>query len=149
MLIAKIVDGSIERVADYREWFGSPPSDAELIENSFMKVNVFKPFDRLTQFLAPCEPYIDGEFVTTVSVASMTDDQIAEQKSSALQNIRAQRNDLLQSCDYTQLQDYAGSNQAGWAQYRTLLRDLPQRIESEGIDPRTFSDWPLNPDQTS
>lgn len=149
MLIAKINDNQVEKVADYREWFGSPPSDAELSDNSFMKVNVFKPFDRLTHSLVPCEPYIEGGFVTIISVVPMTDDQIAEQKSSALQNIRAQRNALLQGCDYTQLQDYAGGNQAGWAQYRTLLRDLPQRIKNDGIDPRAFTDWPLNPDQTS
>lgn len=149
MLIAKIDNGQVVKVADHTEWFANIPTVEELKDNGFMPVNLFKPFDRLTEKLVPCEPYIDGDFVTTVAVEAMTADEIQAQKDSALAQIRSQRVNLLQGCDYTQLKDYSGSNQSAWATYRQELRDLPNKIVTDGDDPRTFNNWPLNPNQTT
>jgi hypothetical protein len=77
----------------------------------------------------------------------MTADEIQSQKDSALAQIRGQRVNLLQGWDYTQLKDFAGTNQAAWATYRQELRDLPQKIIADGDDPRTFNNWPVDPNQ--
>lgn len=149
MLIAKIENGQVVKIADHTEWFANIPTASDLIDNGFMQVNVFKPFDRLTEKLVPTSPYIDGKFVTTVAVEDMSSHEIQSQKDSALAQIRSQRVTLLQGCDYTQLKDYAGSNQAAWATYRQELRDLPETIKTSGEDPRTFNNWPVDPNQAN
>lgn len=48
--------------------------------------------------------------------------------SDAENNVRNHRNDLLQSCDWTQLAD-ASVDSLAWANYRQALRDIPQQAE--------------------
>lgn len=49
--------------------------------------------------------------------------QIAERTTAKANDIRAQRNQLLVNCDWTQLPD-APVNTAAWATYRQELRDI-------------------------
>lgn len=135
-------------VGDYRELFpytsfpSSGPSDEFLAENNAKKVNVFKAHDRLTQKLVSCAPYEDGEFVSTIQVEFLTAEEIQAAKDSAMVNIRGQRNQLLKECDWTQIVDCTITKKAEWLEYRQILRDLPGTI----TEPRTFTDWPHNPD---
>ena len=63
----------------------------------------------------------------------------AERLEAAWNNLRAQRNRLLSSCDWTQVPD-APVDQSAWAAYRQALRDLPDNT----IDP--FNPvWPQQP----
>ena len=134
-------------VGDYRELFSNTsfgtngPSDEFLAANNAKKVTLFKAHDRLTQKLVSCAPYDDGEFVSMAQVESLTADEIQAAKDSAMSQIRYQRNQLLKDCDWTQI---AGStaDKTAWATYRQALRDLPSTI----TEPRTFADWPHNPD---
>ena len=134
-------------VGDYRELFSntsfgtSGPSDEFLAANNAKKVTLFKAHDRLTQKLVSCAPYDDGEFVSMAQVESLTADEIQAAKDSAMANIRGQRNQLLKDCDWTQIADCTADKTA-WATYRQALRDLPSTI----TEPRTFIDWPHNPD---
>ena len=135
-------------VGDYRELFSntsfpsSGPSDEFLTANNAKKVNAFKAHDRLTQKLISCAPYDDGEFVSVVQVENLTAEEIQAAKDSAMANIRATRNQLLNACDWTQAVDCTIAKKTEWATYRQTLRDLPSTI----TEPRTFSDWPKNPD---
>ena len=135
-------------VGDYRELFAntsfppSGPSDEFLADNNAKKVNAFKAHDRLTQKLASCEAYDDGEFVSLVQVVDLTAEEIQSAKDSAMANIRGQRNQLLNACDWTQAVDCTIPKKTEWATYRQQLRDLPATV----TDPRTFADWPHNPD---
>ena len=135
-------------VGDYRELFvntsfnANGPSDEFLAENNAKKVNAFKAHDRLTQKLVQCAAYDDGEFVSLVQVESLTAEEIQAAKDSAMANIRATRNQLLNACDWTQAVDCTIAKKAEWATYRQALRDLPSGI----TEPRTFSAWPNNPD---
>jgi hypothetical protein len=135
-------------VGDYRELFAntsfppSGPSDEFLTSNNAKKVNAFKDHDRLTQKLVSCAPYDDGEFVSVVQVESLTAEEIQAAKDSAMANIRATRNQLLNACDWTQAIDCTIAKKTEWATYRQTLRDLPSTI----TEPRTFTDWPHNPD---
>ena len=135
-------------VGDYRElfvntsFFPNGPSNEFLAENNAKKVNAFKGHDRLTQKLVFCEPYDDGEFVSVVQVESLTAEEIQAAKDSAIAQIRSQRNQLLKECDWTQISDCTISKKTEWATYRQTLRDLPSTI----TEPRTFNEWPHNPD---
>ena len=135
-------------VGDYRELFSntsfgtSGPSDEFLTANNAKKVTLFKAHDRLTQKLVSCAPYDDGEFVSMAQVESLTADEIQSAKDSAMAQIRGQRNQLLKDCDWTQIADCTIPKKAEWATYRQALRDLPSTI----TEPRTFTDWPHNPD---
>jgi len=134
-------------VGDYRELFSNTsfgsngPSNEFLTANNAKKVTLFKAHDRLTQKLVSCAPYDDGEFVSMAQVEAMTADEIQSAKDSAMANIRGQRNQLLKDCDWTQIADCTADKTA-WATYRQALRDLPATI----TEPRTFVDWPHNPD---
>lgn len=134
-------------VGDYRELFSNTsftvngPSDEFLVTNNAKKVSLFKQHDRLTQKLVSCNPYIDGEFVSVVQVAEMTAEEVQAAKDSAMAQIRGQRNQLLKDCDWTQIADCT-ADKIAWATYRQTLRDLPSTI----TEPRTFTDWPHNPD---
>ena len=135
-------------VGDYRELFSntsfpsSGPSDEFLTANNAKKVNAFKAHDRLTQKLVSCSAYDDGEFVSVVQVADMSAEEIQAAKDSAMANIRGQRNQLLKDCDWTQVADCTIPKKTEWTTYRQTLRDLPSTI----TEPRTFTDWPHNPD---
>lgn len=135
-------------VGDYRELFANTsfnangPSDEFLAANNAKKVNAFKAHDRLTQKLVSCDAYDDGEFVSVVQVADMSAEEIQSAKDSAMANIRATRNQLLKDCDWTQIADCTIPKKAEWATYRQTLRDLPSTI----TEPRTFTEWPHNPD---
>jgi len=134
-------------VGDYRELFpntsfgSNGPSGEFLTANNAKKVTLFKAHDRLTQKLVSCAPYDDGEFVSMAQVEAMTADEIQSAKDSAMAQIRYTRNQLLKDCDWTQIADCTADKTA-WATYRQALRDLPATI----TEPRTFSDWPHNPD---
>jgi len=135
-------------VGDYRELFSNTsfgtngPSDEFLTANNAKRVTLFKAHDRLTQKLVSCAPYDDGEFVSMAQVESLTADEIQSAKDSAMAQIRGQRNQLLKDCDWTQIADCTIPKKAEWATYRQALRDLPSTI----TEPRTFADWPHNPD---
>ena len=134
-------------VGDYRDLFANTsftvngPSDEFLTANNAKKVNAFKAHDRLTQKLVSCSAYDDGKFVSVVQVTDMSAEEIQAAKDSAMAQIRGQRNQLLKDCDWTQIVDCTADKTA-WATYRQALRDLPSTI----TEPRTFTDWPHNPD---
>ena len=149
MKIAIFSENAITQVGEYFELFpntsfnANGPDDAWLTENSCKKINLFKEHDALTQKLIASEPYIDGEFVSMVSVVSLTDEEIASAKASAMNQIRANRDRLLTASDWTQLPDVSFAKKSDWTTYRQTLRDLPDSITT---DPRTWNSWPHDPD---
>ena len=139
MYIAKMNGDTIEQIDHYRIWFKNVPDDATLVRRGFKKVNKFLPHDRLTQKLEGTTPFVDGDFVTTVRVVSLTADEITANKASSLSQIRSQRNQLLSDTDWSQITD-STANKSAYAVYRTQLRDVPATIGD--ADPRTWTDWP-------
>ena len=139
MYIAKMNGDTIEQIDHYRIWFKNVPDDATLVRRGFKKVNKFLAHDRLTQKLEGTTPFVDGNFVTTVKVVSLTADEITSNKASSLSQIRSQRNQLLGDTDWSQVTD-STANKSAYAVYRTQLRDVPATIGD--ADPRTWTDWP-------
>lgn len=142
MFIAQVENGQVIKVVDYRDVFGrSIPTDEQLVEKSYVRVNLFREHDRLTQKLITATPVLEGGWVYTVAVAQMSEEEIQSAKDSAMAQIRGQRNSLLLACDWTQIAD-STADKTAWATYRTALRDLPSTISG---DSRTFNDWPHDP----
>jgi hypothetical protein len=144
MFIAKIENGQVGEIIDFRTFFGMTTSvtDEQLAAQGFVKVNLFRDHDRLTQKLVPSTPVLENGWVYKVAVADLTAEEIQSAKDSAMAQIRGQRNQLLKDCDWTQISD-STADKAAWVTYRQALRDLPSSITT---DPRTFSNWPHNPD---
>ena len=132
MNIALIDNGQVTAVGDYRALFPqtsfppSGPSDEFLAANSAMKVNVWLPYDQMTQQLAACTPYIQGDWVYTVEVVPLTPEQIATRDEAQASSVRAQRDQLLTACDWTQLPD-SPVDPLTWRPYRQELRNVPQQ----------------------
>lgn len=130
---------------DYRDAFPQTsfsvngPSDEFLAEMGYAKVNTFRPHDRRTEKLLPCAPVLEDGWVYTVVVADKTAEEIQADADSEAAKVRAQRNALLSSCDWTQVAD-APVDSLAWAVYRQKLRELP---EQEGFP--WVVDWPLPP----
>ena len=65
----------------------------------------------------------------------------ASQKAQTWDDIRTKRDQLIKDSDWTVLPD-ATVNQAAWAQYRQILRDLPQTYAATGPESVV---WPEPP----
>jgi hypothetical protein len=133
MLIARIVDGVVERVDHYRKMFpytvfpDSGPTNEWLAENSCMKANTFKPYDQDTQVLVSTAPYVEGDWVYTVEVRDMTEEELAAHTASKAAQVRSDRNRRLAECDWTQGKDIPASISDPWAAYRQELREVPDQ----------------------
>jgi hypothetical protein len=143
MFIAKVTNGQVGEIIDFRTYFGNTTSvtDEQLTAQGFVRVNLHRDHNRLTQKLISCDPVLENGWVYKVAVADLTAEEIQSAKDSAMAQIRGQRNSLLAACDWTQITD-STADKTAWATYRTALRNLPATITS---DPRTFSDWPRDP----
>lgn len=146
MFIAKVENGQVGEIIDFRTYFGNTTSvtDEQLAAQGFVRVNLFRAHDRLTQKLVPATPVLEDGWVYTVAVADLTAEEIQSAKDSAMAQIRGQRNSLLLACDWTQIAD-STADKTAWASYRQQLRDLPAGIVALALDPRTFKDWPHDP----
>jgi hypothetical protein len=65
-----------------------------------------------------------------------------EQAPLTWDDIRTKRDQLIRESDWTMVQD-ATVNQAAWAQYRQILRDLPQTYASVSPDKVVWPEQPL------
>jgi hypothetical protein len=83
-------------------------------------------------------------------VVKLTDEEIKRQKlayeaslkAHTWNDIRTKRDQLIRESDWTMVQD-ATVNQAAWAQYRQILRDLPQTYASVTPDKVVWPEPPL------
>ena len=118
------------RVAHYKTMFpntsfpASGPSDAFLAEQGAVKVSMFRPHDRATQKLVPCDPVVENGFAYVVEVVDKTAEEIASDVASKAAQLRAARDHALANSDWTQVAD-APVDKEAWATYRQSLRDLP------------------------
>ena len=129
MNIALIDGDAVLQVGPYKELFPntsfppSGPSDEFLADNNAKRINLWRPYDANTEKLASCAPYIEGEWVYTVTVEPLTPEELQARIDSQSSTVRAQRNALLQGCDWTQLSD-SPVDKNEWATYRQQLRDV-------------------------
>ena len=82
---------------------------------------------------------VDGQWKYEWTVRDKTSDELAADAANAESLVRATRNDLLSSSDWTQVSD-APANKSSWASYRVLLRNVP----AQSGFPDTIT-WPTSP----
>jgi hypothetical protein len=139
MEIAIINNGSVVKVGHYRSLFpytvfpDSGPTDGWLVDNSCMKVNLFKPHDAETEILVPSSPYIEDGWVYTVVVRSKTPEETQAYIDAKAANLRAERDRALTTSDWTQVLD-APVDRTAWATYRQALRDLPEHPDFPNVE---------------
>lgn len=145
MRIARVYgDNFVGDIDHWSRWFSGVPSEEKLKSEGFLKVRDYIPHDPSTQRIATItSPYVDGDFVITVQLEALTTDEIEAQKTSALENIRMTRNDLLKDTDWAAIKaSETGSAMAtAMVTYRQALRDVPASIGN--ADPREWNDWPV------
>ena len=147
MQLARIINGTVSAIGDYRSLFTQTsfsengPTQSFLSENGCLQVSQFKPYDRTTQKLVPVEAYVEGDQVFTVTVEPLTTEDRQTKRKAAASEARKQRDALMAATDWTQLDDYPKANKPAWKTYRQQLRDVPQQ---SGF-PETII-WPTSPD---
>ena len=68
--------------------------------------------------------YTNGAWVLACSVVSLNAEELAQKSHEEAESVRADRNRRLTESDWSQLPD-APVDQAAWAAYRQMLRDIP------------------------
>lgn len=151
-MFVKIKDGAIAqypfslqqlRLENPNVSFSKNPSDESLAAYGVYRVGyqAAPEYNRLTERLVHSDQpsLIDGEWVLTKTVVSLTDEQIEFNRNLKAADVRNQRNELLAKTDWTQISD-APVDKTAWASYRQALRDISAQ---EGF-PYSIS-WPEKP----
>lgn len=141
MFIAKIDNGSIT-VGDYRELFPSTsfppsgPSEEFMQENGCVGVTVFKPYDRNTQKLVACDPYLEDGQVFTVRVDALTQEEIDAAAASKAAQLRTRRDAELARSDWRVIRaaETGVAMDASWVVYRQELRDITSQTDFPNIE---------------
>jgi hypothetical protein len=106
--------------------FPRNPSEEMLAGWSVFPVIEQEPpsFNPATQNLNQVNPIlVDGEWLQAWEVTDFSSEEIAERTEAKAAEVRADRNQRLAACDWTQLPDSPADHEA-WAVYRQALRDL-------------------------
>lgn len=92
-----------------------------------------------TKNVAEGYPVLSPEgWVQVWDVTDATSDEISQRVADKFSSVRAERNQLLASCDWTQLPD-APVDASAWASYRQALRDITMQTDPFDIK------WPTPP----
>ena len=97
-------------------------------------------YDTVTKTITQTEPTLEnGEWVANWEVSDLSQEEITARSEQASASVRANRDALLTSCDWTQLPDSPADKEA-WTVYRQELRDL---TEQDGFPDEIT--WPIQP----
>lgn len=152
MLIGVIKPSGSIITGDYKKLFSkisfpaSGPDDQFLAQNNAKRVSLFKPHDRATEKLVPCDPYIEGDLIYTVRVADKTEEDLAAELATKAAQMRSARDQALKASDWTQLAD-APVDKEAWATYREALRNLPDDENWPNVELPHDPNW-VDPSET-
>jgi hypothetical protein len=146
MLIAIVVDSIIQKIGHYKTMYpnvsfpASGPDDGWMTQNNAKFVLSTKTFNRATQRLEAVDAYVDGDYVYTVKVVNLTDQETSDAANTTNELLttekRTERNKLLTESDWTQITDspLSSDKKTEWSNYRTALRDLPTKSGWPNVD---------------
>lgn len=98
-----------------------------------------KPND-YTKNISEGTPVLEnGVYKQVWNQSDATESEIEQRISDKWEEVRAQRNELLQECDWTQLSDIPQSTKDLWSEYRQQLRDITNQSNPY------FIVWPVKP----
>ena len=130
------------QIAHYKQMFpntsfpASGPSDEFLASAGAYKVSVFRPHDRATQKLVPCDPVVEDGFAYLVQVVDKTAEEIAADVASKAAQVRAARDRALEASDWRVIRaaETGVAMSQEWQDYRQSLRDLPNSEEWPNVE---------------
>lgn len=148
-MLVKVIDGQVARYpytesdlkADWPQtMFPSDLARADLSDfNAAHVALVDAPSVTYRENLIEDHPVlIDGVWTQQWRVAPASDVEIADRVAAEWANIRADRNNRLAACDWTQLAD-SPADKPSWAAYRQALRDVTSQPDPFAIL------WPTEP----
>lgn len=153
MLVAKIIDGQVADIADYRAMFISNvfppdgPSNEWMAEQGVKRVNLYRDHDPETQKLVSCSPVIEGDWVYTVAVEPLTAEDLAVRTAAKKADNKRIAKLKLQETDWCELSSVRDTTQpthltngAAYDSYRTQLRAIAVN------PPEVVQSWPVCPE---
>lgn len=144
MFVARVINGTVTEVADYRSLFpntsftAAGPDDDFLAQNGCMRVSTIKSYDAATQKLVGTTPYVEDGVVYTVAVEPKSQADLDAETAAKAADVRAQRNRLLAETDWRFRSDMTPSQ--AWIEYCQALRD----VTAQAGFPWTVT-WPVAP----
>lgn len=117
------------------------PTEEQLNEqNIYIVHQKNKPvYDPVRETCIEVDPVFTDKWEQSWLVSSLSEQEINNNIQQQWFVIRQQRDQLLSSCDWTQLPDVSIPNKADWAAYRQSLRDITDQIDPYNIV------WPTQP----
>jgi hypothetical protein len=114
-------------------------SPTRMLKLPSYNLSTLKAFVTESEAMAQCKQYAGRLelFVSYVSPEEEATALLAEQT----EEMRATRNQLLKSCDWTQVAD-APIDKEAWATYRQALRDITTHANFPSLE---AADWPVAP----
>ena len=140
-MFVKITNGQVDQypytVGDLRKAHPNVSFPRNLSSDTLAQLGVYTvtiapapEFNARTHRLVTQQPtLIDNAWTVTKSVVAKDQAQIDNENAQQAADVRAQRDRLLSSCDWTQLIDSPFSNDTNgvWQAYRQALRDVPSQ----------------------
>lgn len=118
---------------------------SEMTESLMMEWDIYevrqtpKPNDYTKNISEGTPILVDGVYYQNWIQTDATESEINLRISDKWDEVREQRNNLLQDCDWTQLSDIPQITKDLWSTYRQQLRDITTQ-------PNPFSiSWPVKP----
>ena len=136
-------DGVVHRLSN-------PPTQEEFTEHNLVQCNLFRPHDRFTQVLVPCDPVFEDGWVFLVAVQDLTPEEIAIKKETAILNLKNERNRIFSETDWSQVPDVVtriGQDKVDALKaYRAAVWQVVEDAKAGVFDPRGDVVWPVNPE---
>jgi hypothetical protein len=122
--------------------FPTVMSDRVLEEyNVYPLIESPKPLYDYTKNIKEGRPnFHEGSWIQTWEVTDASAEEISERTTTKTNVMREKRNNLLASCDWTQLSD-VNINKTAWSEYRQALRDITNQSDFPWE-----IDWPIKPE---
>lgn len=105
----------------------------------FKVENVVKPNDYTKNITEGTPTLTNGKYYQNWIQTDATEQEIQQRISDKWDEVREQRNQLLQECDWTQLADIPQNTKDLWTVYRQELRDITSQSNPYYIN------WPVKP----
>ena len=130
--------GTIQQLFPNTSFSAAGPNADFLTENNVVELVETLSYTTPTQKLTSVDPYVQSGKAYNVKVESTTTEEQAILTSQKWEEVRNQRNTILQATDWMASSDLTLSD--AWKNYRNELRQIPQTQ----TDPFNIT-WPTSP----
>lgn len=153
MLIARLNGTTVFQVADYREVFPDTSFSAQgptlefLKSNSCLPVTVWKSYNHETQKLIPCDPYVEGDQVFTVTVVELSEEELQQLVEQRKTQNKTQAERMLSDTDWVENPSVSDTSRTPHLVNFEDIMNYRLALRSIAINPpEVVGEWPVKPD---